>query len=339
MKKLAYIEYLRVIAAFSVVIIHVAIGLPNNYSIVQIGVVPYAIMNSTYLLVNWAVPVFFMITGSLLLNEYRNINEKKIRVYVSRMLKILIIFGISFSVVELLFRDGFSIGILLRAIIYTAEGKSWDHLWYIYMLISFYLITIPLRHMIAGLKRENMYGKFLVVLVIGNFLIQTINVICGLELQNFMQFGQYLTYYLLGDYLATTDIIGKYRWGCVFGGVTLFKFVAELFWIINEKEVLKFVHDGRFLCLIQAISLFLLFKNFFKSNDKISKVLVRISRASFGIYLVHPVFGNLFYKVLMITPLSMPTVIGIVFLSMLFFVLSWVTVEVLLKVPIINKII
>lgn len=48
---------------------------------------------STYTLVSWAVPVFLMITGALLLNLNRIVDETKIRKYLSRMFRILLIFG------------------------------------------------------------------------------------------------------------------------------------------------------------------------------------------------------------------------------------------------------
>lgn len=93
MKRINYIEWLRVLAAFSVVIIHAAMGLPNNYSISQLGVHAYAVMNSIYMLVSWAVPVFLMISGALLLSENKVISIVKIKKYILRMLKVIVIFG------------------------------------------------------------------------------------------------------------------------------------------------------------------------------------------------------------------------------------------------------
>lgn len=56
--KIQYIEYLRGISCIAVIAIHVLMALPNNYSIEELGIALYALMNSAHMLVNWAVPVF-----------------------------------------------------------------------------------------------------------------------------------------------------------------------------------------------------------------------------------------------------------------------------------------
>ena len=65
--KIQYIEYLRAISCIAVIAIHVLMALPNNHSIEELGIAPYALMNSAHMLVNLAVPVFFMISGMLLI--------------------------------------------------------------------------------------------------------------------------------------------------------------------------------------------------------------------------------------------------------------------------------
>ena len=52
--KIQYIEYLRGISCIAVITIHVLMALPNNYSIEELGIGSYALMNSAHMLVNWA---------------------------------------------------------------------------------------------------------------------------------------------------------------------------------------------------------------------------------------------------------------------------------------------
>ena len=92
-KKQVSIEYLRALATIAVVLNHVCAGLFNNFSISELGRGDAAFICSTYTLVSWGVPVFLMITGSLLLSPKKNIDFTKIRMYVTRMFAVLLLFG------------------------------------------------------------------------------------------------------------------------------------------------------------------------------------------------------------------------------------------------------
>ena len=69
MKK-SYIEILRVIATLAVVLLHINMTLPANYTKTELGLFNYALFENMYMLVSWAVPVFFMISGALLLQTW-----------------------------------------------------------------------------------------------------------------------------------------------------------------------------------------------------------------------------------------------------------------------------
>ena len=121
-KKTSYIEFLRVLATFIVVIDHVA-------------VVALSSLRHSF---HAAVPIFVMITGYLLLNPEREIPlEKIIKKYVFKILVVLFSFGTFYSWLELIF-DSHKISILQlpKAIYNVIIGKTWDHMWYLYMLIG-----------------------------------------------------------------------------------------------------------------------------------------------------------------------------------------------------------
>lgn len=66
-------EWLRVFAAGAVVMIHVLAGISDNVSVADVGIVRASAWGIVQVVIRWAVPVFLMITGALLLNP-----EKKI---------------------------------------------------------------------------------------------------------------------------------------------------------------------------------------------------------------------------------------------------------------------
>lgn len=68
-KRIEYIDWLRIISAIAVIGIHITMTQPNNYSVQEIGKSNYTILTCVYTLIQWAVPVFLMISGNLLLHS------------------------------------------------------------------------------------------------------------------------------------------------------------------------------------------------------------------------------------------------------------------------------
>ena len=68
-KRIDYIDWLRIISALAVIGIHITMTQPNNYSVQEIGRDNYIILTCVYTLIQWAVPVFLMISGNLLLHS------------------------------------------------------------------------------------------------------------------------------------------------------------------------------------------------------------------------------------------------------------------------------
>lgn len=99
------------------------------------------------------------------------------------------------------------------------------------------------------------------------------------------------------------------------------------------------VLGDRVFTLIQAVAIYCIFKKFLKSV-KPGKVAHQISKCSFGIYLIHPLYINLIYKLLKITPTNfgvLNTFFSIFALWFLVSCLSFLTAMILLRLPILKK--
>lgn len=202
-EKITYIEYISVFAAVAVVFLHIVMTLPNNYSVAELGVFNYTVFSDCYMLVKWAVPCFIMVSGALLLNPQKEITVKKTWKYILRMLEVLLTFGVVYALMELVFSEKtINAYMFLKAILNTLEGKTWDHMWYIYVLISIYIIMMPLKDFIRAQSR-NTIRIFIIVLIAGNFIIPTINTIFGTNIKTLMPIGEYITYFLIGYYIST----------------------------------------------------------------------------------------------------------------------------------------
>ena len=101
-KKIEYIEWLRIICAFAVIGIHITMTQPNNYSVQEIGKSNYSILTCIYTLIQWAVPVFLMISGNLLLHSNK-ITFSYVKKMTIRMGTVLILFGSAFALMEQVF--------------------------------------------------------------------------------------------------------------------------------------------------------------------------------------------------------------------------------------------
>lgn len=338
-EKKIYIEILRMAATLAVVFLHINMTLVENFTAEELGVFNYAVFNDCYICVKWAVPCFIMISGALLLDPAREMNWKKIGKYVLRMVVVLLTFGIGYALMELVFtKKGFSIEMLFQAVANTAQGASWSHMWYIYMLIGLYLFTLPLKAV-----TEKLSGKALeilmIILVIGGFVIPSINTVAGLKLQSFMLVNEYIIWYLLGYYLSVTKR-KLFVQACIGAPVSLAAMiVSETVSLYQTGTSFGLNHQtANIFTLILGASVFIIFKHLFEKKEKISAVGRLICFTSFGIYLIHPLFINIIYKVLHITPLSLPIGIGIVALFIAVFLLSFAATFVLKKIPLINKI-
>lgn len=196
-KKIEYIEWLRIICAFAVIGIHITMTQPNNYSVQEIGKSNYSILTCIYTLIQWAVPVFLMISGNLLLHSNK-ITFSYVKKMTIRMGTVLILFGSAFALMEQVFeRKTFEMGMLPNSVLLTLQQKSWSHLWYLYVLIGIYLILIPLKRFVDHSSNREIC-IFTAILIVGNFIVPSINIVFGTKIENYMLFTQYVTYALLG---------------------------------------------------------------------------------------------------------------------------------------------
>lgn len=349
--RINYIEWLRIISAIAVIGIHITMTQPNNYSVQEIGKDNYIILTCVYTLIQWAVPVFLMISGNLLLH-LNALTFTKVKRMIIRMGTVLLLFGSIFALLEQVFDRGtLEIGMLPNSILLTLQQKSWSHLWYLYVLIGIYLILIPLKKFIDNSNNRDIC-LFTAVLFVGNFIIPTINIGFGIEIENYMLFTQYVTYILLGYIIGglhekencrikntiNTMINGGGIWLGLWLLVSAMKITMQYVSVIKYGVGSALILGDRIFTMIQALSVFSLFKKYM-DNVPVGRMARSISRCSFGIYLIHPFYINLLYKMMNITPTNF--IIGIVFaipvLQILVLALSWMTTFMMLKIPFIKK--
>ena len=73
-KKILYLEVLKILAGFAVVLIHI-IG--KSWYSVQINSINFNLLTIIDISIKWCVPIYFMISGAVFLNDERDISIKK----------------------------------------------------------------------------------------------------------------------------------------------------------------------------------------------------------------------------------------------------------------------
>lgn len=286
-------------------------------------------------LTRFCVPIFIMITGSLLLNrEYNYLSFFSSKF--SRIVKPFLFWSIFYICIYFLF-DLY----LGKSITLASFGKSiFDsiiygaayHLWYLYLLLSLYVIVPFLSNLISRTNKSNTYIFLILWFILLTFSqFQETN-----TLLNYARtaFG-YLGYLVLGHLLVTLQLKKNVAipfslflivlgWGSTFYPVfrnytTNAIVVDQWYYYLNVNTV------------ILSIGVFLFFKYF----DFKFTLLSNISKHSFGIYFIHLFFIMLFNKIF--SSGNLPLVLYLMLFSFGVLLASYYSVVLLLKFKIINK--
>lgn len=296
-----YLERLRVLACLAVVLIHCLATPLDNMSVQEVGL--GRALAWTELLVSlgrWAVPVFLMVTGALLLDPSREMGWRKVSRYVRRMVVVLLSFGTLFALMELAFdARALSPSMLPEAFLRVLQGRSWAHLWYLYDLIGVYLLLPLLRSFVASNGRGSQ-RVMLAVLFLTALVVPTFNSATGAGLARLAWLGSSVFYVLLGWHLhrfgaglrAALPAGAACLAACAVvagGGVAVRS--EYLSWAWSPSSPLVAVYSA---------AVFLAARRWGGEprSHLAAGVVAAVSSLSFAVYLVHPVFCNLLYKAL-----------------------------------------
>ena len=258
-----YIDYLRVISMLSVVMIHICTTAMTDFDD-GIGTYKGALFVSVTNLLHFAVPVFFMISGALLLNPKKEMTlEKLLKKYLLKYACVIIVFCWAFAWIEIVFdQHDIQLAYFLQSFLNMLQGKTWAHMWYMYTLIGVMLILPILRWIVMMAKGKEItyliavFGFFLSVLPFFN-RITGFN--AGIQ---FPISSVYIFHMLLGYWIDT----GTIRWSRRTSGIII-TCCSALLITASCLHVIKnagtgFVGDYTSpVMIIYSAALFMLLKN------------------------------------------------------------------------------
>lgn len=339
-----YMDVLRVIACFSVIMLHSSAQAWYSLPVDSLG---FKIANSYDAVFRFGVPIFVMISGALFLAPGKELSMKKL--YRHNILRLAVLYIFWSCLYGLKDCRGFD-----------AAGIGWKdicremilgryHLWFLPMIIGIYALLPVLKVWIAHASKKNI-EYFLCLFFLCQILCETIR---ALFLDNTMvhyvlnlfqpeMACSYLGYFVAGYYLVHIGIDKKWHKtiyaGAVLGGIcniVLGNFLAE-----RAGEPVGAIYDsfGVFTALI-SVALVIWAKETFSRKTwsrGTEKVCRELSAATLGIYVMHiglleelESFG--------IHSQMISLILGIPLLAVICFGACYIISAVLRRIPVIGK--
>ena len=338
--RIVYFDYLRFFAIIAVMLLHISGASWNNIDVKSFA---WQIFNIFDGIARWGVPIFVMISGALFLN--RDISTKQI--YKKYILRLLIAYVV-WSIVYAIFQDG----TIIERFVYVIKGHY--HMWFILMIIGIYM-CIPFIKPIT--QNNNIIKYFLLLSFIfafaipeiitltgdfGNiFLIKAVNTINeNVVNMNLHIVLGYISYFILGYYLNNKKINKKQRIIIYILGLLGFAFTVGMDSLVALKTQ-KYCDNyyGAFTVnvLFESIAVFTWFKYSKFNNNTINKIIKRLSKCSFGAYLIHALVIEQLNIHFGLNTLLFNPIISVISIGIIAFIISFGLSSILNRIPVVKK--
>lgn len=290
-----YIDLLRIVACFSVIMLHSS---SQYWYELPVAGYKWIICNTYDALFRFGVPVFVMISGALFLEREGEVDLK--RLYRKNVLRLVTAYWFW----------SFLYGLWDCREWFGAEGTVWRdyvmefllgryHLWFIPMLAGIYVILPVLKTWTDHASRRQV-EYFLALFFILQIGVSTLRIIriptmgeVILQLIDVQLVCSYVGYFIIGYYLKKYPPAPKQKKRLYFlgvaGGIAA---VIVSIWVSackGEADAAAFDSFSLFTSLV-SVALFVFFQEWGgrrKWNSKIRKWAGELSLNTFGVYLVH----------------------------------------------------
>lgn len=317
-------DFLRAFSMCLVIVIHVANCYCNNYngisSLSYLGSVIFNVISRI------SVPLFFMISGALLLRK--PFDKTK---YFNRIKKFIIII-ILWDIIYLLW-EYFYLGITYKKLYMLVLEPYRKHLWFLYTIIVLYAIQPLLNKMLSKMSKKQVTLMYIIIFIICNLCMIFPSIASHFTLLC------YIGYFMLGDtlYRHTKDLKFKHmNWLLI--AIFLTSIILDVifsYYISIEYNAfinIYFSYRESFI-ILSSTSFFIYVMNNYKNEE--NKIITKLSEYSFGIYLIHGIFLDIVKSSFSIYLVN--SFIGIPLFSCIIFLLSYISIHYLKKIKVVNK--
>ena len=316
------IDLLRIISAVAIVVIH-TVSTPVANSPVDIDASLWCNLYRIHALMNWAVPVFFMITGYCLLKK-PSLTYQYVFTHIWKYVCVLFTVGFAYGLMgEVFEHQTVNVSIVLQALKNVISGQLWDHMWFVYAIIGIYLV-MPVIHLFMHQNERNAV-ILTALLFVFNILLPALEEVLPVGVK--LSFDEYLFYVCMGGLLASRKLSKKWTLAIYLAGI------LALGWICFIWKYWELGYRHPAVCAM-AVSIFLLVSNL---DIKPGKMLLGLSCCTWGVYLIHPFFINVAIRLLGIDALGSHAYLKHLALLGAVLAASFGTTWVLRKIPVVKK--
>lgn len=290
-------DVIRVIATILVIIVHVC-GQFLDTSFAHLSV-NWWVANMVETGAKIAVPLFIMLSGSLLLNPYK---KESFRVFYQKRLARI---GIPILFWPLFY---YFATLLAKGLPFTLPAFTTDfiflnifyHLYFLFIMLGLYIITPFLRTALANFS--TIQKKGFIAMLFGFSVISALLIHIYPARINFWSiitvFIPFVGYFVAGQFLPSILLseTQKRHWWFIFWGILVCVATVKLYTMsIGAERVYRYFADALSINIValSLISYVLLFNQkllfFFFEKPHLKSALKEVSDSSFGIYLIHPI--------------------------------------------------
>ena len=345
-KDVYWVDIARVIATFSVIWLHSAAPLLYKYN--ELSITNWWAGNIYDSMVRMCVPLFFMLSGYLLLDK----NENIANFFKKRMSKVifpLIVWSVFYILWKHYYEESASIS--LYSFYSLALTPAYFHLWFLYAIIGLYLFIPILRVLIQNSSKVLQYYfvvLWFVAVSLIPFLEKVTHIDSRIDLNMISGFVGYLVVgYLLGNIKSTRTIFIT----------SVITFILSIIFTSVGTYILTSRNDGVFVgylysykspnIIFMSMSFIILVKyvseNFkFLQTDLLRKIVTLLSSASLGIYFIHTMIlyilrkGDLGFN---LSAFSSSAIYSVPATAIATFILSFLVIYLIQRIPIVQKIV
>lgn len=295
-KRTAYLDFLRILACIMVVGVHVSALCLESLDVRSIN---FKVMNGFDCFSILGVPLFVMISGSLLLAEDYKADMKNLYIKKAAKLAVLYFFWFLFYNAVSFIKSGNAWtfeNVKQEIVLDSLLGKGIYHLWFLPMMVSLYLVTPFIKGFVADKKKCMVFmalyfviAIFLPTILKFEFPYKTIVASLYERFPNVMFMG-YLGYFVLGHVLHT--FLPRLKAGMLAGlavlGTVLFGIEVYACNVYSEKtgELSTILNDTMAVnAFVACTCVFVLCKHIKLQGNRVLRAGAKLT---FGVYLLHP---------------------------------------------------
>lgn len=342
-KRMLHYDLLRIIAAFSVVMLHSA---AQYWYTLDIHSREWVIANSYDAVFRFGVPIFVMISGALFLNPDYELDVRHL--YKNNILRFVVLYIVWSCLYGLWDARNFcfaEVGVkpYLKEMLHGSY-----HLWFLPMLIGLYMILPMVRTWVHHADKKNLQyflGLFL-VLQVGRETLRAVTMMDEvhyiLDIAKVEMACSYLGYFVWGYYLTYVGLpqrLSKVIYWLIVPSILLNVVLGNGLSHHYERAMGSIYDSFGVFTFIVVTGLFLGAREFFGKKEftrTSATVIKEVSADTLGIYVMHvglmEVLANRGIDSMMV-----PNIIGVPLLAVICFVICMVAAAVLRRIPVIDK--